>query len=175
MMVTAINDVARGDRVELVSCADPDAPPAGTRGTVRLLDDAGTVHVDWDDGSKLGVIPGEDEFVVVEKGTEPDDLSEDIEAALADFDREETKPRVSTTFVPENGAKPVGARRGRRRNYRVMLDDKLLACYWSLSKREGEPYERCLRRGSGDPEEDLSVVVDELRARGLLSGPGMID
>jgi hypothetical protein len=29
--------------------------PSGTKGTVRRVDDAGTVHVDWENGAKLGV------------------------------------------------------------------------------------------------------------------------
>lgn len=51
----------RGDRVRLVACYDIHSPlPPSTIGTVRRVDDAGTVHVHWDDGSTLGVIPGVD-------------------------------------------------------------------------------------------------------------------
>ena len=32
----------------------------GCRGTVRFVDDIGTIHVDWDCGSGLGVAYGED-------------------------------------------------------------------------------------------------------------------
>ena len=34
----------------------------GCQGTVRWVDDMGTIHVSWDCGSGLGLIPGEDEF-----------------------------------------------------------------------------------------------------------------
>ena len=34
----------------------------GCQGTVRWVDDMGTIHVSWDCGSSLGLIPGEDEF-----------------------------------------------------------------------------------------------------------------
>lgn len=37
----------------------------GDEGTVDHIDDAGTVHVNWDNGSGLGLIPGEDRFVVI--------------------------------------------------------------------------------------------------------------
>ena len=46
----------RGCRVELTSMDDPQAPPIGTCGTVIGVDAFGTIHVDWDNGSRLGVI-----------------------------------------------------------------------------------------------------------------------
>ena len=52
---------APGARVELVSTSDPHTRlAAGDRGTVAHVDSMGTVHVDWDNGSNLGLIPGED-------------------------------------------------------------------------------------------------------------------
>ncbi len=39
---------------------DIQAPPIGTKGTVRHVDDIGTIHVGWDTGSGLGVVFGED-------------------------------------------------------------------------------------------------------------------
>ena len=50
-----------GTRVELVSMDDPYAKlPKGTQGTVDLVDDMGTIHVSWDNRSRLGVVFGED-------------------------------------------------------------------------------------------------------------------
>jgi len=49
-----------GTRVELVKMDDTQAPPIGTRGTVVAVDDIGTIHVRWDNGSSLGVVLGED-------------------------------------------------------------------------------------------------------------------
>ena len=51
----------RGCRVELLRMDDPQAPPIGTRGTVIGVDDIGTIHVNWDTGSSLGVAYGEDD------------------------------------------------------------------------------------------------------------------
>jgi hypothetical protein len=34
----------------------------GTIGTVEFVDDLNTVHVKWDNGSTLGMIPGDDSF-----------------------------------------------------------------------------------------------------------------
>lgn len=50
----------RGCRVELVGMDDRQAPPKGTKGTVRHVDDIGTIHILWDTGSSLGVVPGID-------------------------------------------------------------------------------------------------------------------
>lgn len=41
---------------------DPRSIEPGTRGTVRHVDDIGTVHVDFDNGRRLGLVPGEDSF-----------------------------------------------------------------------------------------------------------------
>lgn len=45
-----------GTRVELVEMQDLQAPPAGTKGTVKEIDDIGTIHVAWDNGSGLGLV-----------------------------------------------------------------------------------------------------------------------
>lgn len=52
-----------GDRVALISTSDPYTRlRPGICGTVELIDSTGTVHVHWDDGSRLGLIPGEDRW-----------------------------------------------------------------------------------------------------------------
>ncbi len=51
----------QGTRVELVSMNDPytNLMP-GDKGTVDFVDDTATVFVNWDNGSTLGVVYGED-------------------------------------------------------------------------------------------------------------------
>lgn len=49
-----------GTRVELVIMNDPQAPPAGTRGTVLGVDDTGSLLMRWDNGSGLNAVYGED-------------------------------------------------------------------------------------------------------------------
>jgi len=58
-----------GTRVELVRMDDPQAPPAGTLGTVIGVDDTGSLLMSWDNGSALNVIWQED---VVRKVGDPD-------------------------------------------------------------------------------------------------------
>ena len=49
-----------GTEVVLVKMEDINAPPAGTKGKVIFVDDIATIHVEWENGSRLGVIFGED-------------------------------------------------------------------------------------------------------------------
>jgi hypothetical protein len=49
-----------GCRVELMRMEDVQAPPIGTKGTVRGVDDIGSIMVSWDNGSSLSVVYGED-------------------------------------------------------------------------------------------------------------------
>ena len=52
-----------GTRIELDYMGDDPTPiEPGTRGTVRVVDDMGTVHCDFDNGRRLGLVPGEDSF-----------------------------------------------------------------------------------------------------------------
>lgn len=54
-----------GSRVELVQMDDVHAPPVGTKGTVQYVDDTGTIFVQWDTGSGLGVVYGKDSCIRV--------------------------------------------------------------------------------------------------------------
>lgn len=54
-----------GTRVELVEMNDIQAPPIGTCGTVRGVDDSGSIMVAWDNGSSLSVVYGVDRCRVV--------------------------------------------------------------------------------------------------------------
>lgn len=49
-----------GTRVELTRMDDVQAPPLGTKGTVKGVDDTGSIMVAWDNGSSLHVVYGED-------------------------------------------------------------------------------------------------------------------
>lgn len=50
----------KGCRVKLIQMNDAQAPPIGTKGTVYGVDDAGSILVSWDNGSRLNVVQGED-------------------------------------------------------------------------------------------------------------------
>lgn len=50
-----------GTKVQLISMRDAQAPPAGTIGEVQFVDDTGSVHMRWENGSGLAFIPEVDE------------------------------------------------------------------------------------------------------------------
>lgn len=52
-----------GTRVMLLNMGnDPHPVEPNTKGTVKVVDDLGTLHCDFDNGRSLGLIPGEDSF-----------------------------------------------------------------------------------------------------------------
>lgn len=72
-----------GTRVMLLSMEDPWAPvPSGTKGTVEVVDDIGQIHMKWDNGRSLALVPGEDSF---RKLTESE-LSEEQSEAISEID-----------------------------------------------------------------------------------------
>ncbi len=55
-----------GTRVEVVFMDDPyTSLTAGGKGTVRFVDDMGTVHISWDCGSSLGAVYGVDVIKII--------------------------------------------------------------------------------------------------------------
>lgn len=59
------NAYPAGTRIVLDFMGDDPRPiPPGTKGIVRVVDDMGTVHCDFENGRRLGLIPGEDSFHV---------------------------------------------------------------------------------------------------------------
>lgn len=57
-----------GDRVQLVYMEDDyETLEPGLKGTVSFIDDHGTVHINWDNGSTLGLLPQEDKWLVILK------------------------------------------------------------------------------------------------------------
>ena len=55
-----------GQRVRLVRTSDPYTRlQLGEEGTVQFVDDLGTLHVKWDSGSSLGLVPGEDSWTTI--------------------------------------------------------------------------------------------------------------
>ena len=57
-----------GTKVRMLHMTDPFEPiAAGTVGTVAYVDDAGSVHMKWQNGRTLAFIPGEDTVEIIER------------------------------------------------------------------------------------------------------------
>ena len=57
----------RGDRVKLFSTSDTHVElEHGAEGTAEFVDDWGTVHVRFDDGTTLGLVADEDAYELIE-------------------------------------------------------------------------------------------------------------
>ena len=57
-----------GTRICVDSMGDDPRPiEPGTKGTVDWVDDIGTVHCNFDNGRRLGLIVGEDSFHVIQQ------------------------------------------------------------------------------------------------------------
>lgn len=54
-----------GMKIRLIHMDDIQAPPDGTEGVVKFVDDIGTIHVNWSTGSSLGLILGVDKYELI--------------------------------------------------------------------------------------------------------------
>ncbi len=54
-----------GTRIELNDQMVGERIPAGTRGTVAFVDDIGSIHMKWDGGGSLALIPHADDFKTI--------------------------------------------------------------------------------------------------------------
>lgn len=64
--MAAYGYVAGETRIRLISTSDPHTNlRPGDEGTVSFIDSLGTVSARWDNGSTLGLVPGEDHWETV--------------------------------------------------------------------------------------------------------------
>lgn len=90
-----------GTRVMLLNMNDRLAPvPEGTRGTVKHVDDLGQIHMEWDNGRTLALVPGEDSFrtLTVEELREESGFNESEEDEIFDEDIEEADEGMTQTM-----------------------------------------------------------------------------
>ena len=56
----------KGTKIRLIHMNDPQPVPSGTIGEVALIDDAGNIHIIWQNGRSLAIIEGVDDFEIIE-------------------------------------------------------------------------------------------------------------
>jgi hypothetical protein len=96
-----------GMRVKLINMIDdPNPIPSGTEGTIRLIDDAGIIHVNWDNGRRLGLIPNVDEYEL-EPGVQDffDTVNEGLESNPRIKNSKTTKAFKSSKLIEKKGEK----------------------------------------------------------------------
>jgi hypothetical protein len=76
-----------GMRIRMISMDDQYAVDEGMEGTIMKVDDLGTLHVKWDDGSSLGVIPEIDKYELLP--------AEDEQVDLINLFKESKKPMTT--------------------------------------------------------------------------------
>lgn len=77
-----------GMRIRMIHMDDERPVDEGLEGTIEKIDDLGTLHVRWDDGRLLGVIPNEDDYELLPSNEEQIDF--DV------FEGKEFKTSVAT-------------------------------------------------------------------------------
>ena len=61
------NKYPTGTLIELIRMEDSQALPKGSIGVVDTVDDAGQLHVSWKYGGSLALVPGVDEFKIIQR------------------------------------------------------------------------------------------------------------
>jgi len=65
-----MNKKHKGKKIMLIHMEGESSMPFDLLGTIQDEDDAGQIHVNWDNGSHLALIPGIDEYkILTEKET----------------------------------------------------------------------------------------------------------
>ncbi|MFN7656265.1 MAG: DUF5661 family protein [bacterium] len=94
-MVQKDPNAKEGLSVRVLSMVDdPNPVLAGTEGTIVLIDDMGTLHVKWDDGRRLGLIPGIDRYVL-----EPEEFSNLMDDAFSTIDEADSGKNAINTSI----------------------------------------------------------------------------
>jgi hypothetical protein len=65
MEYRTLNTKLKDKRIKCIHMNDEHPVPSGTEGTVMFVDDIGTIHVKWDNGRSLGLIPNEDSYELI--------------------------------------------------------------------------------------------------------------
>ncbi len=78
-----------GTQIVVNEINDPIPIPSGTKGKVEKVDDIGTIHCTFENGRRFGIIPGEDDFSVIEqdhlKSIQKTRVFVDMDGCLAEF------------------------------------------------------------------------------------------
>ena len=92
-----------GTRLVCLSMEDMQAIAPGTRGTVVHVDDLGTIHMRWDNGRSLGLVPGEDSFrKLTDKELEEEKSS--LDNKIQDADKRAKENNLNKDSIEKDGS-----------------------------------------------------------------------
>ena len=76
----------KGDRVSLIEMEGEKQMAKGLSGTIDFIDDAGQIHVSWENGSSLALVPSKDKFEVVDQSLvlEYDEIAKEVNTIKTD-------------------------------------------------------------------------------------------
>lgn len=57
--------IVKGTKIKLIYMNNEPQMPSGLMGTVEFIDDAHQIHVRWENGSSLALIPEVDQFEIL--------------------------------------------------------------------------------------------------------------
>ncbi len=57
--------IAKGTKIKLINMHFEPQMPYGLLGTVEFIDDANQIHVKWENGSSLALVPEVDQFEII--------------------------------------------------------------------------------------------------------------
>jgi len=61
-----MDETLKGKRITLIKMGDdPNPIKAGSMGTIQGVDGIGQIHVNWDNGRSLALIPGTDVYQII--------------------------------------------------------------------------------------------------------------
>lgn len=145
----------KGTRIRLNSMEDPYAPIAsGTEGEVNFVDDSGTLHMKWDNGRSLAIIPGEDSFSVLPPKLttlklympltadlyEPNEYGDldDNGVTLEGAELRDYAPQISAALLKER--MPEEAERGLMHWYHEAdsIERKVHSAFFTVESRDGQ-------------------------------------
>ena len=65
---TQMNTDLKDKRILCIKMKNETSVKGGDEGTIQFVDDIGNIHVNWDNGSTLSILPDVDKFVIKDFG-----------------------------------------------------------------------------------------------------------
>ncbi len=146
-------DYPPGTRLVLHNMNDPYAPvPSGTRGTVDYVDDAGQVHMRWDNGRTLALVPGVDSF----RKLTPQELAAEAPAELVYLYKNTQNQTATKLSIDNMKLKTYLQKRGYENGGSISISVPMSKC----GSNYQDMLDYCRQRGIS------RIVVDNLKALG---------